>query len=162
MLEIIYASTMKYLEEGKNLDWNCLIRHQQNQLSQIDAHRYKRANKENKAGFGKEIESLHLSQSADPVAKVMSSLKTCENISSQPVRQCLPSVQNQNKEYFPNCCGPLHYGECNREYRSLPGTEQSSECGFWAGEDVDCGHDILDNDICQSAAPQLFTQCLGH
>ncbi|XP_064267054.1 uncharacterized protein LOC135294993 isoform X3 [Passer domesticus] len=74
----------------------------------------KRANKDNKSGFGKEMESLDLSQNSEPRAKVMSSLKTSGNIGSQAVRQCLLSVQSQNKEYFPNCCGPLQYGECNR------------------------------------------------
>lgn len=75
--------------------------------SQIEAHQHKRANKENETGFGKEMESLHLSRNADPMAKVTSSLKTSENMGSQSVRQCLLSVHSQHKEYFPNCCGPL-------------------------------------------------------
>lgn len=91
----------------KNLNLNCLIRHQQNHKSQIEAHQHKRANNENKTGFGKEMERLHLSQNAAPIAKVTSSLKTSENMGSQPIRQLLLSVQSQHKECFPNCCGPL-------------------------------------------------------
>lgn len=74
MLEIIYPSTTKYLEEGGTLNLSCLIRHQQNQSSEIEAHWYKKAMKQNETGFGKEIESLHLSRSSDPKAKVTSSL----------------------------------------------------------------------------------------
>lgn len=46
---------MKYLEEGKNLNLNCLIGHQQNHKSQIEARWHKKANKENVTGFGREI-----------------------------------------------------------------------------------------------------------
>lgn len=74
MLEIIYASTTKYLEEGETLKLNCLIKHQQNQSSQMEAHWYKKAKKQNETGFGKEMESLHLSRHSDPKAKVTSSL----------------------------------------------------------------------------------------
>ncbi|XP_063213704.1 uncharacterized protein LOC134525980 isoform X2 [Chroicocephalus ridibundus] len=74
MLEIIYPPTTKYLEEGETLNLNCLIRHQQNQSSQIEAHWYKNAKQQNETGFGKGTESLHLSQNSDPKAKVMSSL----------------------------------------------------------------------------------------
>lgn len=58
------------------------------------------------------MESLHLSQNADSMAKVTSALKTPENIGSQAVSQCLLPVPSQNKQYFPNSCGPLQYGEC--------------------------------------------------
>ncbi|XP_075372351.1 uncharacterized protein LOC142416546 isoform X1 [Mycteria americana] len=74
MLEIIYASTMKYLEEGQTLNLNCLIRHQQDQVSQMEAHWYKKAKQQNETGFGKEVESLHLSRNSDPKAKVTSFL----------------------------------------------------------------------------------------
>ncbi|KAM6420806.1 uncharacterized protein J5M81_000389 isoform 2-T2 [Pluvialis apricaria] len=74
MLEIIYPSTTKYLEEGQTLNLSCLIKHQQNQSSQMEAHWYKKAKKQNETGFGKEMESLHLSRSSDPKAKVTSSL----------------------------------------------------------------------------------------
>ncbi|XP_064499284.1 CD160 antigen isoform X1 [Pseudopipra pipra] len=74
MLEIIYAPTTEYLEEGKTLSLNCLIRHQQNESSQIEAHWYKRADKQNETGFGEEVESLHLSQNSDPRVRVTSSL----------------------------------------------------------------------------------------
>ncbi|XP_076207759.1 CD160 antigen-like [Aptenodytes patagonicus] len=74
MLEIIYASTTKYLEEGETLNLNCLIKHQQDQLSQMEAHWYKKTKQQNETGFEKEMESLHLSRNSDPKAKVTSSL----------------------------------------------------------------------------------------
>jgi len=74
MLEIIYSSTTKYLEEGETLSLNCLIGHQQDQSSQLEAHWYKQAKKQNETGFGIEVESLRLSQNSDPKAIVTSSL----------------------------------------------------------------------------------------
>ena len=35
-------------------------------------------------------------------------LSASENSESQPVRQRPLSMQGQNKEYFPNCCGPRY------------------------------------------------------
>lgn len=74
MLEIISAPTTEYLKEGETLNWNCLMRHQQDQLSQAEAHWYKNVQKQNETGFEKEMESLHLSQNSDPEAKVTFSL----------------------------------------------------------------------------------------
>ncbi|KAM6098124.1 CD160 antigen [Theristicus caerulescens] len=97
MLEITYASTTKYLEEGETLNLNCLIKHQQDQSSQMEAHWYKKAMKQNETGFGKEMESLHLSQNSDPKAKVTSSLQLkIQNVSQSDSGsyQCRAKIKN--------------------------------------------------------------------
>ncbi|XP_071424874.1 uncharacterized protein [Pithys albifrons albifrons] len=97
MLEISYPSTEKYLEEGRTLNLICHISHQQNEASQIEAHWYKRTNKHNETGFGKEMESFRLSQNSDPMAKVMSSLLLqIQNVnqSDSGRYQCRASIKN--------------------------------------------------------------------
>nr|XP_025949097.1 CD160 antigen isoform X2 [Dromaius novaehollandiae] len=74
MLEIIYTSGMKYMEEGGTLTLNCTIRHRQDQSSQLEAHWYKKAGNQNEMEFGKELECLQLSHSSDPSTSVVSFL----------------------------------------------------------------------------------------
>uniref|UniRef100_A0A8C0EST5 Ig-like domain-containing protein n=1 Tax=Bubo bubo TaxID=30461 RepID=A0A8C0EST5_BUBBB len=83
--------------EGETLNLNCLIRHRQNQSSQMEAHWYKKAKKQNETGFGKEIVSLHPSRNSDPKVNVTSSLllKIQEvNQSDSGHYQCRAKVNN--------------------------------------------------------------------
>lgn len=93
-LEVIYASTMNYLEEGETVNLNCLIRHQQNQSSQTEAHWYKKLKKQNEAGFGKDMEGLHHSWNLNLNSYVLSASENSEFQPDSGHCQCRAQIKN--------------------------------------------------------------------